>query len=311
VLIAPDQTYTSDIATDGTYVYWSGAADDLEKHKYIARRRVDLSDVAKVIVPDEPYVSGLTVSASGVYWLGTDHVRTCDAPNCSKGPADFAPTGSTCLKLLFSASVSTFYWACPARYAMDDGALWRFSAGASSPVRVEPKSPNPDRLTADQQNVYWFNDSNFDAQGDLKTDGAVWRVRLSDGLTTKLVSSLVAEGTAMAVGETALYVAGNFGGTTPAADATAIFRIPLPNGAVKPSKFADATSVGGMVADSQALYWADYGGGVIARCAHSGCTTPEVMAPSQTLPDAIAQDSTSIYWVSGNASVGSVQRLAK
>lgn len=197
---------------------------------------------------------------------------------------------------------------------MDDGSLWKFSAGASSPVRVEPKSPDPTGLTSDEQNVYWFNDSNFDAQADLKTDGAVWRARLSDGVTTKLVSNLQAEVSAMAVEGATLYVAGGIysaTGTSTTTDATAIFKIPLPNGAVKPSKFADATSIGGMVADPQALYWADYGGGLIARCAHTGCTTPEVLAPSQLQPDAIAQDSTSIYWVSGNASVGSVQRLAK
>ncbi|MEO7034278.1 MAG: hypothetical protein ABI548_10315 [Polyangiaceae bacterium] len=287
------------IVTDGTYVYWSGS-DSAGKTFYVARRRVDQSDEVKMIATAETRAEGLALSSSKVFWLGDGHLRACDAPDCNNGPSDFEPTARNCFHV---ASIATaLFWSCQTDYAKNNGSLWSVSNSGSTPVNLEPTSKNPTEFTSDGENIYWLNSTGFNSQNGLDAEGAVWRLELGTGATTKLVSGLMQEMSQIAVGGGKLYFK--------EAEAEAIYAIPLPNGALDPVKIAD-NRVGEMVADESDLYWADYYGGRILRCSHAGCATPEVIAPGQNLPNALAQDAVSIYWLGGNPGAAPVQRIAK
>ena len=303
VAITPMQIHTSDIATDGTYVFWSGANPG-DKTYYVARRRIDRADEVKVIAPNEPRVEGLTASATAVYWLGAGQVRECISPDCAMGPTNVEPTTASCFKIHYSSNGSTpaLYWTCQTQYAQNNGSFWSAATSASAPVHIQPQSANPTGLTSDADSVYWVNASGFNSESNLDPDGAVWRLKLSNGATTKLVSGLTGQMGNVAVGGGKIYFDG--------VDNT-ISSVPLPNGALKPTKVADGSVVGGMVADTQALYWSDYASGAIARCPHSGCVTPEVVALGQTHPLRLTQDATSIYWISNYDDGAPIRRLAK
>ncbi len=299
IVIAPSQANLTDIITDGTYVYWSGS-DAALTNFYIARRRVDLSDAVKTIATAETRAEGLALSSAHVYWLGNGHVRMCDAPNCNGGATDFEPTVKNCFHLL--STPTSLFWSCQTDYGKNNGSLWSAATTASTPVNLEPSSKNPRGLASDTDAVYWVNAAGFNAQGTLDSDGAVWRLKLSNGTTTKLVSGLPQEMTQIAVGGGRLYFEES--------GAQAIYSVPLPNGAVNANKIADFKG-GGIVADDKALYWADSVGGSVLTCPHTGCASPEVIAPGQVSPQALAQDALSIYWTSGNPGLGPIQRLAK
>lgn len=310
IAIAPDQDQPLSITTDGTYVYWLGTHDGAQKQIYVARRRVDRTDEIKVIAPSETSASGLAISQSSLYWLSRDQVRACDAPDCTGGARDILPTGSNrCLDVLFEASQSRLYWSCNSNYKQNDGQILAAMLPGSTVMNVEPTSGNPEKMASDDGNVYWGNSSGFNNQDALGSDAAIWRLRLRDGSKTRLVSGMTMEIGAMAVGGNSLYFSGFTGETS------AIFRVSLPYGTPTPKKIADGPALG-MVADERALYWSDCEKGLIKRCSHSDCSTPETIAFGQNCPTAMAQDSVSVYWISSSITGGVVeaypiQRLAK
>ena len=89
VTVAASQTNPIDVATDGTYVYWSGSDSEKKKY-YVASRRVDFSDDVKIIATAEVSAHGLTVGNGAVYWWSSGQLRVCQSPDCADGPSDFA-----------------------------------------------------------------------------------------------------------------------------------------------------------------------------------------------------------------------------
>jgi hypothetical protein len=312
--VASNQSYLNGLVTDGTYVYWTGGSGGGAIH-YVARRRVDASDSVKVLAPAETGGRGLTLSGTKLYWVASGHVRGCDAPDCAAGPSDLIPAvgiASCGASVLFAPQNQTLYWACSATYNMDDGMLWSLALPAVTPVTVGMNPSNPVALASDSSNLYWLNSSTY-TNDSPNYDGAVIRARFSDGAVATLVPGLRGDTYALAVQGTSLFFAGNIG-TLATTISTSIFRAPLPNGlgSAPLPKFADALSVGGMVADSQYLYFTDNGSlaNFVARCPLAACPTPEVIAPGQNAPTAITQDTVSVYWI-GYGPSGSVQRIAK
>jgi hypothetical protein len=179
----------------------------------------------------------------------------------------------------------------------------------TTPAVVSGTNPsNPLKIVSDGSNVYWLNSSTYTSD-NTNYDGAVMRAHLNDGATASLVTQLKGDLYALAVSGSSLYFSGNINfGTTPFT--TDVLKVPLPNGvgATMPAKFAKGSSVQGIVADSNYVYFTEANAGVVSRCAAAGCTTPEVIAPGQDTPTAMAQDAVSIYWITYN---GSVMRLAK
>ena len=146
--------------------------------------------------------------------------------------------------------------------------------------------------------VYWVNSSTY-TQNTVNADGAVWRLKVSTGATTKLASGIALDLDSVAVGQDRVYFS----------TYNAIYYVPLPNGASKPTKFADVM-VRAMVADERGVYWTSDSQGAVFRCPHSGCDSPETIAAGQSNPGPITQDSESIYW-SSRTGTNPIRRLAK
>ena len=319
VQVATGQTHVNALATDGANLYWTGS--DLSfAHYYVNRRKVDASDAIAPLATTETGVNGLTITADASYWFAAGHLRTCDAPSCSKGAGDYisqVQTTNCGSSVLFNAGKNTLYWTCYAPYDTNNGALYSLVRGTVTPVAVIPTPANPIGLLSDDSNLYYLNSSSYTAD-NLNKDGAMGRIRFSDGAKATLVSGIQADLAAFAVGGTALYFAGNqvF---LPQSDQHAIFRVPLPNGlgnAAAP-KFAStatpASAVNSMVADDDYLYFLEgepSGSGNLVRCAHSGCPSPEVIVPGQAALGELIQDDVSLYWTEGGPSV-TIWRLAK
>ncbi len=313
ITIAQNQSHLGGIATDGTYVYWTG--DTGPGSYFVARRRVDASDAVKTLASSEAAMYGLALSSTKVYWVAAGHVRSCDLPDCDTGPSDAIATvtsGGCSSSLLFAESKQTLFWACSATYNAKDGTLWSLPLPTTTPVPIGPNPADPTLLTSDGTNLYWLNSSTY-TNDFQNADGGVLRARLSDGVTTPIVSGLQGDLFGLAVGGGALYFSGGIVNN----EAGAIFREPLPNGvaSINPlPKFANAYRVGQMVADESYLYFTDLGsGGVgsVSRCPHdTECPMPEVIAPGEASPYAITQDAVSIYWT-GVGATGPVRRLAK
>lgn len=76
-----------------------------------------------------------------------------------------------------------------------------------------------------------------------------------------------------------------------------------------------------VLVDGAWVYWTSQGtldnqlhskDGSVSRCPRSGCNTPEVLATGMDAPTAMAQDSTAIYWTSGDSQFGSqIWKIAK
>ena len=166
-------------------------------------------------------------------------------------------------------------------------------------MQVQPSSTNPTEIVSDGESVYWLNSSTY-TDDALNADGAIWRLSLSTGAATKLISKLTLEMDSVAVGGGKLYFA------TP----QQVLSIPLPNGALSPTQVA-AGRAGTLVADDQAVNWTDNLHNEVLRCPHSGCDSPEVVAATQAAPGALTQDSNSIYWTSPGGATAAVLRLTK
>ena len=323
VPVVGNQTRVNLMVTDGKYLYWTGADATGTTH-YVARRRVDASDAVKVIAPNEKGGYGLALSGDKVYWLALGHLRVCDLPDCATGPSDaiasVSPTGCG-YGMLFEPTKKGLYWSCGSTYNQKNGTLFTLAAASTTPAALGTNPSNPGTLVKDVANVYWINSSTYTAD-NLNADGGLWRVRLSDGVTTQLVSGLRGDISHLAIGGNALYFSGNIQipGSNPIMFTQAVLRAPLPNGlgGLMLPKFADAKNVYGMVADDQHLYYVDGASttGAITRCPIAACPSPEVIVPGLENPTMGTQDSVSIYWktttyMPGGASTSNIERLAK
>jgi hypothetical protein len=70
------------------------------------------------------------------------------------------------------------------------------------------------------------------------------------------------------------------------------------------------------VVHAQHLYYSDQdvtGAASIKRCAHSGCPTPETIAPNENNSFFMTQDAVSVYWLTRDAFNGpvTIRRWAK
>ena len=305
VTIATGQGTLTGLSADGTNVFWSGASG-------VARRRADLSDTVHVLAATDVSAHGLAFSSTSLYWVAGGHVRVCALPNCTGGATDFISTvGQASCGTSMLLAGGKLYWSCYATYNQDNGIMYSLGVPltTTTPTVMAGTNPsNPLTIVSDSTNVYWLNSSTYTAD-NTNYDGAVMRARLSDGTTASLVTSLKGDLYALAVSGSSLYFSGNIDFGT-AGFTGAVLKVPLPNGigAAMPARFANGSSVQGIVADSNYVYFSQSGAGVVSRCAAAGCTTPEVIAPGQGNPTAMAQDAVSIYWINYS---GSVMRLAK
>jgi hypothetical protein len=261
------------------------------------------------------------VTTDKVFWVAKGQLRSCDIPDCPAGPTNAiasATTNGVGGDILFEPSKKAIYWSRGASYGSNDGTLYSLASGGVAPTVVGTNPSNPGALVRDASNVYWINSSSYTSD-TWNSDGALWRVRLSDGTTTQLASTMRGDISYLAIGGSALFFAGNIAitGSNPLMTTTAILRAPLPNGlsaGVQP-KFADAKSVRGMAADDQYLYFADEVGsqGSVLRCPIAACPTPETIVPGLYAPALGAQDAVSIYFASSasGSTLYTIQRLAK
>ncbi|HEY4103298.1 MAG TPA: hypothetical protein VGM44_05375, partial [Polyangiaceae bacterium] len=195
VQVVTGEKYVYSLATNGTYLFWGAATDTTSTNFYISRRRVDASDAVKPLVSNESGTSSLTLSGSKIFWFTKGHLRACDAPDCSTGASDFIPTVSSTncgSSMLFSTPKNTLYWGCFADYDNNNGLVDALTIGTVNPLPIVPTPASPAALLSDDENLYWLNSSTF-TNNDLNTDGAVARIRLSDGSKTTLASGLQAE----------------------------------------------------------------------------------------------------------------------
>ena len=318
--VATGQSRLSQMATDGSYLYWSGTLTGSAPY-YVARGRVDGSGTVKVIAPSEQSAGALAVSADKVYWIAKGQLRSCDIPECTGGAVNAiasVTSGGVSGDLLYEPGKKSLYWSRGATYNTKDGTLYTLASGGVTPTVVGTNPSNPGSLVSDASNVYWINSSTYTTDS-WNADGGLWRVRLSDGVTTQLASTMKGDISYLAIGGSGLFFAGNIAitGSNPLMTTTAILRAPLPNGlgaGVQP-KFVDAKGVRGMEADEQHLYFADEVGsqGSISRCPIASCPTPETIVPGLYAPNLGAQDTASIYFSSSasGSTLYTIQRLAK
>jgi hypothetical protein len=318
--VATGQSRLNQMATDGAHLYWSGTLTGSAPY-YVARARVDGSGTVKVIAANEQSAGALAVTPDKVFWNAKGQLRSCDIPDCIGGPLN-AISGATSNgvngDILYEPGKKALYWSRGATYNTKDGTLYSLASGALSPTVVGTNPSNPGALVSDASNVYWINSSTY-ASDTWNADGGVWRVRVSDGVTTQLASTLRGDISHLAIGGSALFFAGNIAitGSNPLMTTTAILRAPLPNGlsAGAQPKFADSKNVRGLEADDQHLYFADESGsqGSISRCPIAACPTPETIVPGLYAPHLGAQDAVSIYFSSSasGSTLYTIQRLAK
>jgi len=315
------QLRLSRMATDGSYLYWSGAAASGAPY-YVARARVDGTGGVKVLTATEDGAGALAVTADKVYWIAKGQLRSCAIPDCAGGPSNAiaaATSNGVSGDMLYEPGKKALYWSRGATYGMKDGTLYSLASGAAMATVVGTNPSNPGALVNDSANVYWINSSTYTSD-QWNADGGLWRVRLSDGTTTQLASSMKGDISYLAIGGSTLFFAGNIAitGSSPLMTTTAILSAPLPNGlgtGMQP-QFVAATGVRGMEADDKFLYFADEAGsaGTIKRCPIASCPTPENIVPGLYDPNLGAQDATAIYFASSSSSAVTsytIQRLAK
>jgi len=318
--IATGQSRLTRMATDGTYLYWSGALTGTADY-YVSRARVDGTGTVKVIASGEQGAGALAVTSDKVYWLAKGQLRSCDMPDCTTGAQNAATATSNGVSgdILYEPGKKALYWSRGATYNTKDGTLYRLASGSTTPTVIGTNPSNPGALVSDSGNVYWINSSTYTTD-NLNADGGLWRVRTSDDTTTQLASSMKGDISYLAIGGSGLFFAGNIQitGSSPVMFTGAILRAPLPNGfGTGPQpKFADAKNVRGMEADDKYLYFADESGsqGTISRCPIAACPTPETIVPGLYQPNLGAQDATSIYFAASSSSATTtftIQRLAK
>lgn len=319
--IATAQTRLTNLASDGTYLYWSGAATSGSPY-YVARARADGTGTVKVLAASEQGAGPLAVTSNKVYWVAKGQLRSCDIPDCALGAVNAitaVTSGGVSGDLLYEPGKKALYWSRGATYSAKDGTLYTLASGAATPTVVGTNPSNPGALVSDSSNVYWINSSTYTSDA-WNADGGLWRVRLSDGTVTQLASSLKGDISYLAISGATLYFAGNIAitGSNPLMTTSAILSAPLPNGlgpGAQP-QFAAAKNVRGMEADSKYLYFADESGsqGAISRCPVAACPTPETIVPGLYSPNLGAQDADSIYFASSSSSAinsFTIQRLAK
>ncbi|HYQ04143.1 MAG TPA: hypothetical protein VER96_35970 [Polyangiaceae bacterium] len=319
--VATGQLRLSRMATDGNYLYWSGAAASGTPY-YVARVRVDGTGGVKVLAATEDGAGALAVTTDKVYWISKGQLRSCDIPDCAAGPSNAITTATAngvSGDMLYEPGKKALYWSRGATYNTKDGTLYTLASGASTPTVVGTNPSNPGALVSDASNVYWINSSTYTTD-NWNADGGLWRVRLSDGTVTQLAASMKGDISYLAISGATLYFAGNIAvpNSNPLTTTTAILSAPLPNGlgtGMQP-QFAPAKNVRGMEADSKYLYFADESGsqGTISRCPAAACPTPETIVPGLYSPYLGAQDAAAIYFAASSASAVTsytIQRLAK
>ncbi len=309
------------MATDGTYLYWTGHTAPSSGY-YVSRRRVDASDAVKILAGSELGGNYLVVGAHKLYWVAQQHLRVCDLPDCAAGPTDaitqLLPNSD--VSLHYEPSKGSLFFGSSPGYPYQGGSTLMLPAGGTALIAIGPNQAAAYAWVSDANNVYWLNTSTYtDPAGAQNADGGIWRYRISDGATTQLVTGLRGDVAELAIGGSALFFAG-FQQQTPGQYTNSVIRAPLPNGLAQGSvpTFATAAGVRGLLADDRSAYFADAAQttGTISRCPVAACPTPEVIVPGIENPDLQAQDAVSIYWKSthplnnGYTSV-LVQRLAK
>jgi hypothetical protein len=309
--------------TDGTYLYWTGygtPSSNPPTINYVARRRVDGSDVVKVLAANEVGGTSLALASDKLYWIAGQKLRSCDLPGCATGPTDaIADTvhSSQGYDLLFEPTKKGLYISSHSDYNSTNGAVTLLAAGSSTPAVVGPNSIGASSLVRDAANVYWVATSTY-SMDKANANGGLYRTRISDGVVTQLASGLTGDILDLAIGGNALFFSGSI---QKPVMVQGIIRAPLPNGlplGALPT-FVDAINVRGMVADDSYLYYAEWsleGTGTVNRCPVAACPTPEVIAPDAINPTMGAEDAVSIYWKSttllpGGATSVVVRRLAK
>ncbi len=324
--------FDSGLASDGTYAYWGGNPMSVQAH-FLARRRLDASDNVIMLSSLEngssqgDGVNGIALTGDTIFWLapafdnmgGTigHSVRYCDLPDCTNAADDYLPMPVSnfypCNYILFAPANGSLFWSCSDTYnGAKSGTLWSLAISdtppsPTNPVAVGANPANPQGIVSDGAYLYWVNSSSY-VSNVRQADAAVFRYQLSDGTLKTLVAAHAADyPTDLAVANDTLYFIATF--------PTRIVTVPLPNGTTTPPTFATIANVGHIVADADYVYFATYGVGLdgyIARCPHSDCSSPELLATGQENVVALAQDAVSILWTSyNNGNNGTVRRLAK
>jgi len=320
--VAATQPRLSNLATDGTYLYWSGAAANGSPY-YVSRARVDGTGGVKVLAASEQGVGALAVTLDKVFWVAKGQLRSCDIPECASGPVNAITamtSGGVGGDILYEPVKKALYWSRGATYNTKDGTLYTLASGGTTPTVVGTNPSNPGALVNDANNVYWINSSTYTTDS-WNADGGLWRVRTSDGTTTQLVSTLKGDISYLAISGATLFFAGNIAivGSNPLMTTSAILSAPLPNGVAagaQPPKFVDAKNVRGLEADGKYLYFAAEVGsqGAISRCPIAACPTAETIVPGLYSPNLGAQDAGAIYFASTSSTdniYSTIRRLAK
>jgi hypothetical protein len=320
VTLVPGDGYIDDLIPIGDYLFWSGCNAPYTDC-FVARRRIDGTDVAKIVADNQGgELNGLVASSTDLLWLAQGHVRACALPDCSAGARDLVPETTDASSVTFAKATQTLFWTRPSSDSPKSSGITAFQLSSAAPLSIGSTAANTVSAVSDDQSVYWLNQPTFTGTSTVpNADGAVWRARLADLEPTLLASGFSGRTHRLAVGPDAVYFSGRLDSKGPDGVLNAIFRVPLPNGLglaavpefVRVSQDPSDDSVGAMTTDASNLYWSDIGLSTIEKCPLAACTSAQILAVGQNSASALKEDAASVYWVAAKSNFQAIVRVAK
>jgi hypothetical protein len=271
----------------------------------------------------------IAVDGTNVYWVAGE--ATSQFPYASVAlmkvlaagggtPVTFASGQNNPLGPLVVAGDNLYWTNAGSDYVVGGGeVVYRPLAGGEA-VTLAVQQAGPVDITVDATSVYWIDRGSSDPVG---TGAAIMRVALGGG-TPVTLSDLVITNAAndsaasfgaagFAASTTSLYWGDNgyelvdSGGPSPTTSGGAIVELPL-GGGLQVTLASWAQEVGAIVTDSTAIYWTKYGppvgstfpDGAVMRLPLDGGTPVTVVGNQLFIRAALAVDTTSVYWTTGD-----------
>lgn len=288
--LASGQNGATSIAVDSKNVYWTDGSDPGTVMS------VPLTGgTPTTVASGQKSPWALAVNGQDVYWTnrGSQQSNYIDGAvmrtSLSGGTPSTVATGQNDPQAL-ALDAKNVYWANTGFANATGQTIMKAGLGGSTLVTLASQQ-TPNGIAVDASSVYWTN-------GTMPS--AVLSVPISGGMPTTLATEA---GSASAI----IVQAGTVYWLTDASGKASLSSLPVAGGT--PSAVTSGFSVAftSLTSDSSALYWTmaiSGSDGNVSSVAFNDPTTVSVLAKGQTFPDskqAIAVDSTSVYWIAGNA----------
>jgi len=283
--LATDPAVPSAVAVDATHVYWGNSQSEIWSVPVAGGAPVMLS-----LGPANGGVLGLVVDATSVYW--TEITLNPVAGWVMKAPlggGEAVTLAAATWPIGIAVDATSVYWA-ESEEGLSADVIKKVSLDGGAPTTLAPAA-GPNTIAVDATGVYWTQQ--VSGRPSLN---ALMQVSLDGGSPTSLAPCPNAVGVAVA------------GGNAYCAGSDRVIAAPLDGGALLTLATADDGGwSGGLVVDAKNAYWVwDYegrqnlvtfplGGGAAKTLAVSLASGQAFPYPLQ--PNAIAVDSTSLYYV--------------